>query len=252
MTSELILYLLISGLAGGFINGLAGFGTALFSLSFLLNVLSPLQAVGIVLVMSVFSGVQGLWVVRKQLAEHKTRLARFLLPALPAIPLGVYSLHFIDAVHLKIGIGFFMLFYGGFFAFRASLPNFNRPLPFVDCVIGFIGGALGGAAGLSGAIPTIWLSMRPYSKMETRAVLQPYNVTILSLTIIALMATEAFNSQSLLQLAIILPAALVASVLGIRLFTILNTDQFRRLLIILMAVSGLIVLTRSLFDVWPG
>ena len=70
MTPELFIYLMLAGLAGGFINGLAGFGTALFSLGFLLQILPPVQAVGLVLILSVFSGLQGLWIVRQQIFEH--------------------------------------------------------------------------------------------------------------------------------------------------------------------------------------
>ena len=52
----MLIYLVLAGLAGGFINGLAGFGTALFALGFLLQILPPVQAVGLVLVLSVISG----------------------------------------------------------------------------------------------------------------------------------------------------------------------------------------------------
>ena len=97
----MLIYLLLAGFAGGFINGLAGFGTALFALGFLLQILSPLEAVGIVLILSVFSGLQGLWIVRQQIVANPKRLSRFLLPALFGIPLGVYSLSFIDTNPLK-------------------------------------------------------------------------------------------------------------------------------------------------------
>ena len=174
----MLIYLLLAGLAGGFINGLAGFGTALFALGFLLQILPPLEAVGLVLVLSVLSGLQGLWIVRQQIFDNPKRLLRFLLPALFGIPLGVYSLSFIDTTILKTLIGLFMLFYGGFFALRANLPVLSKRAPVIDRMVGLIGGVLGGAAGLSGAIITVWLSMRPYSKNETRAVLQPYNVEL--------------------------------------------------------------------------
>ena len=44
MSIEFYLYLIAGALAGGFINGLAGFGTALFALSFWLQILEPGQA----------------------------------------------------------------------------------------------------------------------------------------------------------------------------------------------------------------
>jgi uncharacterized membrane protein YfcA len=219
MTPELFIYLMLAGLAGGFINGLAGFGTALFSLGFLLQILPPVQAVGLVLILSVFSGLQGLWIVRQQIFEHPKRLVRFLLPALIGIPLGVYSLSFIDTDMLKIFIGLFMLFYGGLFVLRANLPTLSGPAPTTDSLVGLMGGILGGAAGLSGALVTIWLSMRPYSKNETRAVLQPYNMVVLGLSVLMLAANGAYNFQSIIYLAV---------------------------LIILMFASGLLLILRSL------
>ena len=246
MTPELFIYLLLAGLAGGFINGLAGFGTALFSLGFLLQILPPIQAVGLVLILSVFSGLQGLWIVRQQIFDHPKRLLRFLLPALFGIPIGVYSLSFIDTDLLKIFIGLFMLFYGGFFVLRANLPTLSRPAPTTDRLVGLIGGILGGAAGLSGALITIWLSMRPYAKNETRAVLQPYNVAVLGLSVLMLAVNGAYSLQSVIYLAVIMPAGLIAAQMGIWLFKKLDNLQFRRLLIMLMFASGLLLILRSL------
>ena len=247
MTDDMLIYLVLAGLAGGFINGLAGFGTALFALGFLLQILLPIQAVGLVLVLSVFSGLQGLWIVRQQIFKHPKRLLRFILPAVIGIPIGVSSLSFIDAELLKMLIGLFMLFYGGFFALRANLPTLCGSAPMPDRLVGLIGGILGGAAGLSGAIITVWLSMRPYSKNETRAVLQPFNVSVLGLSIIMLALNGAYSPASLVHLAVIMPAGLVAAQTGIWLFKRLETPQFRRLLIIMMFVSGLILILRSLF-----
>ena len=246
MTPELFIYLMLAGLAGGFINGLAGFGTALFSLGFLLQILPPVQAVGLVLILSVFSGLQGLWIVRQQIFEHPKRLVRFLLPALIGIPLGVHSLSFIDTDMLKIFIGLFMLFYGGFFVLRANLPTLSGSAPTTDRLVGLMGGILGGATGLSGALVTIWLSMRPYSKNETRAVLQPYNMVVLGLSVLMLAANGAYNFQSIIYLAVLMPAGLMAAQIGIWLFKKLDNLQFRRLLIILMFASGLLLILRSL------
>ena len=89
MSAELIVFLLIGAAAGGFINGLAGFGTALFALGWWLQVMPPLQAVALVLVMSVCSGIQGVFLVRH--AIQPRRLAQFLVPALFGIPTVSYT-----------------------------------------------------------------------------------------------------------------------------------------------------------------
>ena len=67
-------------LAGGFINGLAGFGTALFALGWWLAILPPEEAVTMVVIMSLVSGIYGLREIRHSI--QPARLARYVVPAL--------------------------------------------------------------------------------------------------------------------------------------------------------------------------
>ncbi|MGC3937388.1 sulfite exporter TauE/SafE family protein [Roseobacter sp. EG26] len=246
MTSEQILYLVIGSIAGGFINGLAAFGTSLFALGFFLTVMPALEAVAIIVVISVTSGLQGLWIVRKSIAANPRRLARFLIPAILGIPLGIASLKQIDASVLKLLIAFFLILYGGFFTLRRNLPKIDRPTPLIDCVVGFFAGILGGAASLSGALPTMWCAMRAWPKVETRAVLQPFNVTVLSLTAVLLAFNGAYQPRTLWFLCIAIPTAMISAQLGIFVFRQLSDSAFRRLLIAICFVSGAVLLAREL------
>ncbi|WP_299736678.1 sulfite exporter TauE/SafE family protein [uncultured Roseobacter sp.] len=246
MTSQEMTFLIIGGLAGGFINGLAGFGTSLFALGFFLTVVPAVEAVAITVAISVVSGLQGLWIVRHSLTQNPRRLARFLFPAILGIPLGVASLKQIDVSVLKYLIAFFLILYGGFFTFRRNLPKIDRPTPFIDCTIGFCAGILGGAASLSGALPTMWCSMRAWPKYETRAVLQPFNVAVLALTALVLAWGGAYHQRTLLQLCVAIPSAILAAQVGIIVFRRLTDDVFRRLLIAICLISGTVLLLREL------
>ena len=144
------LVVIAGAVSGGFVNGLAGFGTAMFALGWWLQVMPPVQAVAITLAASVATGIQGVVLVRNDIEWR--RLALFLLPAFIGIPIGLQILHRIDASLLKIVIAGFLLLYGGFFLLRRNLPAFTRPTPAVDIGIGFFGGILGAIAGLSGAL----------------------------------------------------------------------------------------------------
>ena len=246
MTPEQIAFVAAGAAAGGFINGLAGFGTALFALGFFLNVMTPPQAVAVVVVLSVASGLQGLWVVRHAIGERPRRLMRFLLPGLVGIPLGVLALWVIDARALKLVIAGFLLLYGGFFTLRRSLPRFERPTPVMDATVGFAGGVLGGAASLSGALPTMWCSMRPWPKAETRAVLQPFNVVVLSVTAGLLALRGVYDAQTLWFVVVAIPATMVSAQIGLTVFKRLPDEMFRRLLISMCLLSGLILMAREL------
>ncbi len=242
----MIFYLLLGAAAGGFINGLAGTGTALFALGFYLVVLEPVTAVAIVALMSIIAGVQGVWIVRHEILTKPARLLRFVIPGLVGIPLGLALLAIIDAGSLRIAIAGLLILYGGYFGFRSSLPALARPTPYVDCGVGLVGGVLGGAAGVSGALPSMWLSMRPWSKTETRATLQPFNMVILSATVILLAARGAYDQTALTALLVTVPSGLVAAQVGIMVFRRLSDTGFRRLLILLTLLMGVGILVSEL------
>ena len=71
-----LICMIAAGLSGGFINGLAGFGTGLFALGWLLQVLPPHEAVAIVVACSVLVSLPGVWKVRMHISL--ARQARFL------------------------------------------------------------------------------------------------------------------------------------------------------------------------------
>ncbi|SEV88272.1 hypothetical protein SAMN04488515_0045 [Cognatiyoonia koreensis] len=247
MDVQTIMFLGIGAIAGGFINGLSGTGTALFALGFYLVVLDPVTAVAIVALMSVLAGLQGVWIVRAEIFAQPRRLLRFVLPGLLGIPLGLSLLNVIDAGTLRIAIAVMLIVYGGYFGFRAALPAFSRPTPWIDKGVGFVGGVCGGVGAVSGAFPAMWLSIRPWTKSETRAVLQPFNVVILSTTICLLALRGAYDATAVQALLLTVPVGLVAAQVGIMVFRKLTDTGFRRLLIILTLLMGLGVLASELF-----
>ncbi len=246
MTPATILTLVAGAMAGGFINGLAGTGTALFALGFYLLVLDPVTAVAVVALMSVITGLQGLWVVRAAIFANPVRLARFLIPGLMGVPPGILLLSSIDATTLRIGIAVFLVTYGAYFSFRAALPRFERHTPRLDGAVGFVGGVMGGAASVSGAIPAMFLSLRPWPKADTRAVLQPFNVAILGSTVLLLALRGAYDGRAIGALLVTIPTGLIAAQIGLFVFRRLSDDMFRRLLIGLTLVLGAGILVQEI------
>lgn len=239
-----LLFLAAAGLSGGFVNGLAGFGTSLFALGWLLQVMPPREAVAIALVCSVVTGVPGIWAVRRSIGFR--RLSIFLVPALCGVPLGFAALSLIDAWMLSLIVGMFLLAYGGYFAFRRNLPELSGSWVPLEAGIGFCGGVLGAMAGLSGALPSMWLAMRPWPKGVQRGILQPFNMVILSVATAMLALDGGFDATVLRNLALTLPASAIGAAIGLWLFGHLSDHGYRRLLIGLMLVSGLILLARTL------
>ncbi|MEM8838190.1 MAG: sulfite exporter TauE/SafE family protein [Pseudomonadota bacterium] len=243
MSLEVLVFLAAGALAGGFINGLAGFGTALFALGWWLQIMPPVEAVAMSVVLSVASGVQGMILVWRTIDWR--RLMRFLLPALFGIPIGIELLRDFDPFYLKMLVAGFLLLYGGFFVFRRELPNIQRATPGTDVGVGFASGVLASFAGLSGALPTMWCAMRDWPKAVTRAVLQPFNFFVLTLSALLFAYNGAYDGTVLFNLAVSIPLALVAAKAGIIVFKRLSDATFRRLLIILMFASGVLLIVRE-------
>jgi uncharacterized membrane protein YfcA len=246
MPSEFYIYLILGALAGGFINGLSGMGTALFALGFFLVVLDPIQAVAVVTLLSVLAGVQGVWIVRRHIFTKPGRLARYIVPGLIGVPLGLSLLQLIDGRTMRIAISVLLIIYGGYFGFRTALPAFARKTPILDSCIGLIGGVMGGAAGVSGAIPGMWMSLRPWTKFETRSVLQPFNMALLSTTVILLALKGAYDATTLKAFFVTVPVGLIAAQIGITVFKAIGDQTFRRLLILLTLAMGLGILVSEL------
>nr|AAY82841.1 predicted membrane protein [uncultured bacterium MedeBAC46A06] len=241
----ILFFLFAAGLTGGFVNGLAGFGTALFSLGWLLQVMPPREAVAIALVCSLVTGVSGVWQVRASIKAGS--LALVVGPALVGIPFGFVALNWIDASVLSVFLGGMLLIYGGYFVFRRNLPTIEGRLGFVEGGLGFLGGILGAMAGLSGALLSMWLAMRPWPKAVQRAILQPFNMVILALATAMLALDGGFTMPVLVNLALTLPASLVGAAAGLALFRRLSDAMYRRLLIGLMLASGPSLLIRTMF-----
>ncbi|MCH9807996.1 MAG: sulfite exporter TauE/SafE family protein [Alphaproteobacteria bacterium] len=244
MPAEFYFYLVAGAIAGGLVTGLAGFGTALFALGFWLQVMPPVQAVAVVLLIAVVGCIQGLWVVKKSV--NRPRLVRFCGPAILGVPVGLAVLQALDASILKLVIAGFLLLYGGYFLLRKELPRFERRTPITDATIGFLGGVLGGAAGLAGVLPTMWVALHPWPKEEQRALLQPFNALIMSIAAVLLALNGAYTRETLYFAMLAMPVAILSTQAGIFLYRKLGDDQFRMLLIGLLLVSGGALLAQEL------
>ncbi|MEP1206128.1 MAG: sulfite exporter TauE/SafE family protein [Rhizobiaceae bacterium] len=236
MTIEFIAILSAGAFLGAFINGLAGFGTALFTLGFWLQIMPPIQAVSLSLALAIISGFPGLKVIWNSI-DFKL-LLRFLLPAFVGIPVGTYLLLIVSAETMTLLVAIFLFVYGAYFSLRAALPSMQNDHPTADRFIGFLGGILGGMAGLSGALPTMWLSMRDWAKSKIRGILQPFNSIILFLAAIGAAYHGGYNWETLEVMAMAAPASIVGTFAGIKLFKYVNDQIFRRMLIVIMLLSG--------------
>ena len=242
LISTIVIFL--GGLAGGFVTGLAGFGTGLTALVFWLFVLSPTTASTLVVVCSV--AAQSLTLHKIWHSIELPRVLPFVLPGLIGVPLGVQLLTQIDIDLFKLCVGGILIVYTAQGLLLKSGPTINWGGRVADGVVGFGGGVLGGLAGLSGPLPTMWANMRDWTKEQKRSVIQVFNLTILLVALIT-HALGGLITGSLLNAALIaLPGAGLGAWIGYLAYAQISDVQFAKIILVLLGLSGLFLTASSL------
>ena len=118
MGVDVFLLTAAGALAGGFANGLAGFGTGLFALGWWLAAMPPIDAAVTVVIMSLIGGLQGLYAVRN--ANGFRNQFRFLVPASIGIVIGYLCLELINIILLKLLVAGLLIMFGGFLPFEKN------------------------------------------------------------------------------------------------------------------------------------
>ncbi|MCE4226927.1 sulfite exporter TauE/SafE family protein [Methylobacterium sp. C25] len=221
----------------GFISGLTGFAFSLIASGILLTIKPPIEAAALVLICSILSNV--IAIVRLKTAPPWPTALAMILPGFLGAPIGIVLLHELRPTAIKIAIGVFLIAYASFLA--CLRPDFHVKVRglWVDGAVGFVGGILGGIAGLSGALPTAWSMVRDWEPRIQRAVYQSFTLVmqIWSLAILALY--DPFPPELVDDLKVGIPVVLVSVLLGLALFSRINQKIFRSVVLALLAVLGL-------------
>src|SRR5262249_32287571 len=110
-----------------------------------------------------------------------------------------------------------------------------------DAGIGVLNGLLGGLTGLVGIIVTIWCQLRGWPKDEQRTVFQPVMVAASALTTVSLTIAGVVTAETVNLYLLGLPLLLVGVWLGFKLYGTLDDILFRKVLLTLLLVSGVVL-----------
>lgn len=231
------IFILAGALAGGFINGLTGFGTGLTALTFWLVVVQPVVAGPLVAICSVIGQVQTLPAIWHAIVWR--RVLPFIIGGLIGVPIGTVILPLVSVTIIKLLVGGFLIVISSLLLLQRSTPKIVWDGHIADGSVGFLGGVLGGLIGLSGVPPTLWASLKGWSKHEKRAVFQTFNLAIL-LFASASMAYSGFMTVEVGRLTLIaLPGTLVGVWLGRKTYNHLSDDRFQKIVLGLLLLAGI-------------
>jgi uncharacterized membrane protein YfcA len=236
MTTAALVLLFSGALAGGFVTGLAGFGTALMALGIWLYVLPPALAVPLALICSVIG--QSATLPSMWRTFDFTLVWPFIIGGLAGVPLGTMLVAHADPTTFKLSVGALQLVFPTALYLQRTPAAFSFGGKPADTAIGFAGGILGGLAGLSGPIPILWASIRGWSKEERRGIFQTFNFTVL-LTALCLQVATGLVKPDVIWLALLaLPGTLLGAWLGTRVYHALSDRNFRDVVLGLLFLSG--------------
>jgi uncharacterized membrane protein YfcA len=230
-------------LAGGVVNGLTGFGTAITTLGIWIHAMPPASAASLAIICSVASQAQTLHLIWRKIRWR--RVAAFVVPGLVGVPLGTLVLPRVDPAIFKFGLGAFLVVYPAYVLLRSRHIAWAAGGAAADGAVGFGGGFLGGLTGLSGVLPVVWTDIRGWSKDERRAVVQSFNIAILSLALITHAATGLLTRDVAVEAIVALPGTIGGAWLGAFIYRRLADRGYQRAVMLLLIASGVGLLWTS-------
>ncbi len=236
---DLVIFL-IATFAGAVVTGLSGFAFGLVAASIWLYILTPLQSATLIIAFGLIVQGYSVWKLRRALDWRK--LWPFIGGAAIGVPLGVSILGWANPAHVRAGIGVFLILYSLYALLRPSLPPVTREAAAADAAVGFANGVLGGITGLAGILVVIWSGLRGWPKDQQRAVFQPVAVAIFAMSAFWLGFKGAVSADTIRLFLFGLPVLLAGTWLGMKLYGRLDEAAFRKVVLVLLLASGVVLL----------
>lgn len=232
-----LLIVAIGALVAGFTTGFAGFGTALVASGIWFHVLPPILIPPLVTIAAVTAHVVSLATARPTFDWPAAK--PFLLGGLVGIPIGVAALSIAGPGSIRIAVGAFLVVFAAsqmVGVARFTVGAWGGRL--ADASIGVGGGILGGFAGLSGPFPIVWLQLRGGPSAGQRAIFQPFNLVVLTVSAVGMAIAGLVNIQVLALVALATPLTILGSWLGAHAYLKVSEQVFRNVVLALLLLSG--------------
>ena len=179
--------------------------------------------------------------------EHEGALA-YIAGGVVGVPIGLGLLQTLPSRAFAGGLGLFLVVYSVLVLLKPDNLRIKLSGWKPAVAVGAAGGVIGGFSAFPGSMPVVYLGLRGVSKAEARGITQPYILALqlISLSILALTHSAIFNLQFWLLWAAALPAVLLGSFAGVALYRRMSEVNFRHATLILLIVSGINLLAKTL------
>lgn len=239
------LWLLGFGAAvAGLVQGISGFAFAMVAMSIWVWGVDPQLAA----VMAVFGGVTGqiISAIRVRRGWHLSLLWPFVLGSAIGIPIGTRLLPLLDPNRFKLVLGSLLIVCCSAMLATSRLPHIHHGGRFADAVVGILGGIMAPLSGFSGLAPALWCTLRGYTKDAHRAVLQNFNLIVLSATFVSFVASGRVRANLVPHMAIVAGSLVLPSVYGSKIYIGMSPAAFRQGVLWLLIFAGAAMLLAAL------
>ena len=229
----------IGAAIAGLVQGISGFAFAMAAMSIWVWGVDPALAA----VMAVFGGWTGQLIsaIRVRRGWHLELLWPFLLGSAVGIPIGTRLLPLLDPIRFKLVLGSMLVICCSAMLATSRLPKIEKGGRLADAGVGLLGGVMAPLSGFSGLAPALWCTLRGYTKDEHRAVLQNFNLAVLSATLASLV-----YSGLLPQMGVVAGSLIIPSIYGSKIYIGMSPKAFRDGVLWLLVFAGLVMLAASL------
>jgi uncharacterized membrane protein YfcA len=236
---------LLASFLGGLTNGLTGFALGLVVSGIWLHIITPPQTAVLIVGFSLVTQGYGIWKLRHAL--NWRNVAPFIIGGTIGIPVGTMLLAYTNPAYLRIGVGILLVLYSSDSLLRPKLKPLDSSVS-IDVGVGVLNGLLAGLTGLVGVVVTIWCQLRGLPKDVQRTTFQPVMFASGIVTAISLSVAGAVTTGMVKLYLLGLPMMLVGMWCGFRLYGKLNDETFRRIILLLLLVSGVaLIVPLSMF-----
>ena len=236
--------LALGAAVAGLVQGIAGFAFAMVAMSIWVWGVNPQLAVG----MAVFGGWTGqvIAAIRVRQGWHLDLLWSFVLGSAVGIPIGTRLVPLLDPNRFKLVLGALLVVGCSAMLAISKLPSIKKGGWMADAVAGTLGGVMAPLSGFSGLAPALWCTLRGYAKHQHRAVLQNFNLIVLSATFASNVVSGRTHVQNLPQMAVVAGALLLPALLGSKIYFGMSAPAFRKGVLWMLVFAGLGMLAAGL------
>lgn len=241
---ETVLIVALGAAIAGLVQGISGFAFGVVSMSIWVWVLDPHLAASLVVFGALSGQIVSIFTARRGFRFQL--LWPFIAGGLLGLPVGVGILPLIDSNWFKTLLGIFLLTWCPVMLFARNLPRIHAPSRWQNGAIGFISGIMTGLGGFSGVLPSLWCMLCNMDKDVQRNIVQNFSLTMLSVAMVTYVVSGLITSAMLPLFAVVLPAMLIPTWVGMRLYPRIPHQAFQRLVLTLLTFSGISMLITSL------